>query len=210
MSNDDYSTLDTTEEDDEKEMSIYQELASERQLIESKYKTFVGYLETNRLNKTKQIAYDIIQKLDSNRLLSLDKIKYGEKMINQCLKHMHKLNLSEEENSVCLYKIGEEVLEYLLTSLNLKANRKNLYYIILELNSMKLLRYIAPHVFSVADKEEYILDYVISKTRDLEFVKYLVENEFPFNLRDIERKLDHFKGEQRDDILEIVDYLRSI
>jgi hypothetical protein len=209
MSND-YSTLDTTEEDDVKEMSIYQELASERQLIESKYKTFVGYLETNRLNKTKQIAYTIIQKLDSNRLLSLDKIKYVEKMINQCLKLMHKLNLSEEENSICLYKIGEEILEYLFIELNLKANRENLYYIILELNSMKLLRYVAPHIGSVADKEEYIIDYAISKIRDLEFVKYLVEHNFPFCLRDIERKLDVFKGEQRDDILKIVDYLRSI
>ena len=209
MSND-YSTLNTTEDEDVKEISIYQELASERQLIQSNYKTFVGYLETNILNKTKQIAYTIIQKLDSNRLLSLDKIKYVEKMINQCLKLMHKLNLSEETNSICLYKIGEEVLNYLFIELNLKANRENLYYIILELNSMKLLRYVAPYIGSVTDKEDYIIDYVVSKTRDLEFVKYLVEHNFPFCLRDIERKLDVFKGEQRDDILEIVDYLRSV
>jgi hypothetical protein len=206
----DYSTLNIPEDEDVKEISIYQELASERQLIESKYKTFVGYLETNILNKTKQIAYTIIQKLDSNRLLSLDKIKYIEKMINQCLKYIHKLNISEEENSICLYKIGEEVLNYLFIELNLKANRENLYYVILELNSMKLLRYIAPYIGSIADKEDYIIDYVVSKTRDLEFVKYLVENNFPFCLKNIEKKLDVFKGEQRDDILEIVDYLRSV
>ena len=127
----DYSTLNTTEDVDVKEISIYQELASERQLIQSNYKTFVGYLETNILNKTKQIAYTIIQKLDSNRLLSLDKIKYVEKMINQCLKLMHKLNLSEETNSICLYKIGEEVLNYLFIAIS------ELYYSI-KLN--KLIR----------------------------------------------------------------------
>jgi hypothetical protein len=205
-----YSTLNIPEDEDVKETSIYQELAHYRQNIEFDYKKFEGYVDTNRLTKAKQISSDIIQKLDSNRLLSLDKNKYCEKMINLCLNHINKLDISLSKDTVYLVKIGKEVLDYLLTELNLKANRENLYMVIGMINNMKFLRYIVPYVGSIADKEEYIIDYVVSITRDLEFVKYLVENNFPFSLKSIEKKLDYFKGEERDDILEIVDYLRSL